>query len=409
MTQPNTLLGAEVSTRPSLTLPQPPLSNATERGETADRRTATRLVGIDLARGLAVFGMYAAHVGPDPAVGGVTGVAIELTHGRSSALFAVLAGVTLAIIAGRRVPHSGTAGRQAIAKIVIRALILIVLGTALTATESPIEVILTSYGLFFLLALPFTRMSARTLGVVAAGWALIGPQVLYFAHSAMPQSTLNHGVPGDDPLSYSLTELMITGSYPALSWMPFVLAGMALGRLDLASTAVRVRLAITGPALALFGYGSAWLAFHACPGITPTAQAPQAWWSDTGGFPTSGDATWLLAASPHSQTTLSVIANTGVAVTIVVVALACVDRLPGMQVLASPAIAVGTMSLTAYVLHVLAVAALDIDDIPDSELDVLFTFIVTMTVLAFAWSRCFRRGPLEYLIYAATKPTRRIP
>ncbi|MEK8171982.1 hypothetical protein NKH77_29430 [Streptomyces sp. M19] len=78
--------------------------------------SVARLVGLDLARGLAVFGMYAAHVGPDPDRGGAVGWLMELSHGRSSALFAVLAGVSLVIIAGRRTPRTGRSGRQAAAR-----------------------------------------------------------------------------------------------------------------------------------------------------------------------------------------------------------------------------------------------------------------------------------------------------
>ncbi|QYX83536.1 hypothetical protein [Streptomyces akebiae] len=32
---------------------------------------------MELARGLAVFGMYAAHLGPDPSEGGTTGFLVE--------------------------------------------------------------------------------------------------------------------------------------------------------------------------------------------------------------------------------------------------------------------------------------------------------------------------------------------
>lgn len=81
----------------------------------SDGSAVDRLVGIDLARGLAVFGMYAAHVGPDPGEGGLVGNLMELTHGRSSALFAVLAGFSILLITGRNAPKSGVAGRQAIA------------------------------------------------------------------------------------------------------------------------------------------------------------------------------------------------------------------------------------------------------------------------------------------------------
>lgn len=43
-----------------------------------------RLIGLDLARGLAVFGMYAVHVGPAPSQGGVIGFLMEPAQGRSS-------------------------------------------------------------------------------------------------------------------------------------------------------------------------------------------------------------------------------------------------------------------------------------------------------------------------------------
>ena len=73
-----------------------------------------RLVGVDLARALAVFGMFAVHVGPiEAAPGDVGGWFRSLSEGRPSALFAMLAGFSLMLIAGRFEPKTGVAGRQA--------------------------------------------------------------------------------------------------------------------------------------------------------------------------------------------------------------------------------------------------------------------------------------------------------
>ena len=155
-------------------------SPARERAEPAPGAPDTgRLIGLDLARGLAVFGMYAVHVGPPPGQGGVIGFLMELAQGRSSALFAVLAGFAVALITGRRTPKTGLAGRQAVAKVVIRAVILMALGTALTLTGTPVVPILAFYGLFFLLVLSLCRLGAKPLAMIAAGWALAGPQLLY--------------------------------------------------------------------------------------------------------------------------------------------------------------------------------------------------------------------------------------
>ncbi|MFE2515565.1 DUF418 domain-containing protein [Streptomyces mirabilis] len=400
----------------------PPRPEASETTQLPDIRASVgRLIGVDLARGLAVFGMYAAHVGPDPSEGGSTGFFMELAHGRASALFALLAGFSIVLITGRRTPKTGRAGRQAVAKVVIRALILLVLGTALTLTGTPVEVILAFYGLYFLLVLPLYRLGARPLAVIAVSGALILPQVLYVVQQALNPGGGDGGGPGGiwawPADADGIVSLLFTGGYPALAWIPFVVAGMAVARLDLASAVVRTRLAITGVSLAVLGYGGSFLALHLVPGAASALRAPgwgeggsvmSAWWSDTAGYPTGTTPAWLLAASPHSETTLSVVANTGVAIVVLAACLAATDTLPRFRRLAAPVIAVGTMSLTAYVFHIVAIRALGIEELPGSPLHVLLGFLVAVTVFATLWSRHFARGPLEWLLGRATRIAERV-
>ncbi|GAA3774334.1 DUF418 domain-containing protein [Streptomyces phyllanthi] len=380
----------------------------------AVRLPVGRLIGVDLARGLAVFGMYAAHVGPDPARGGVIGHLMELAHGRASALFAFLAGFSIMLITGRRTPKTGRAGRQAVAKVVIRALVLLVLGTWLTSTGTPVEVILAFYGLYFLLVLPLYRLSAVPLAVIAGAGALVLPQILYVVQHALPAEGAE-GVWAWPADADGIVSLLFTGSYPALTWIPFVIAGMAVARLDLAATAVRIRLAVTGLALAVIGYGGSWLALHLVPGALSKlsadswgegvgGSASSAWWSDTWGYPDGTTPAGLLVASPHSETTLSILGNTGVAIAVLAGCLAAVDAFPRFHRLARPVIAVGTMSLTAYVFHIVGIRLLGIEELPGSPLHVLLGFIAAVTVFATLWSRYFRRGPLEWLLGKATKP-----
>ncbi|GAA3795471.1 DUF418 domain-containing protein [Streptomyces phyllanthi] len=388
--------------------------NVRDEAPRGGRSSTARLIGVDLARGLAVFGMYAAHVGPDPSEGGTTGFLMELAHGRASALFAFLAGFSIILITGRRAPKTGRAGRQAVAKVVIRALVLLVVGTALTLTGTPVEVILAFYGLYFLLVLPLYRLGARPLAVIAAAGALLLPQALYVIQDALNAGESDPGGIWTWPADADgIVSLLFTGSYPALTWIPFVIAGMAVARLDLAATAVRLRLAITGVALAALGYGGSWLALHLVPGALPAisasgwgegGSAASAWWSDTWGYPDGSTPAALLVASPHSETTLSIVANTGVAIAVLAACLAAVDALPRFHRLVRPVIAVGSMSLTAYVLHVAGIQLLGIEELPGSPPHVLLGFLVAVTVFATLWSRRFRRGPLEWLLGKATRP-----
>lgn len=62
------------------------------------------------------------------------------------------------------------------------------------------------------------------------------------------------------------------------------------------------------------------------------------------------------------------------------------------------------MSLSAYVLHVLAIRLLGLDELPSPPLYMLLGFIVAVTGFATLWSRSFGHGPLEWLLGKATKP-----
>jgi uncharacterized membrane protein YeiB len=390
----------------SALLPADAASPDRERGETSTGAPGVgRLIGLDLARGLAVFGMYAVHVGPAPDQGGVIGFLMELAQGRSSALFAVLAGFAVALITGRRTPKTGLAGRQAVAKVVIRAVILLALGTALTMTGTPVVPILAFYGLFFLLVLPLHRLSAKPLALIAAAWALVGPQLLYLLKPVVGGRVFPTAGQADGVVS-----LFFTGGYPALTWVPFVIAGMAVARLDLAATAVRIRLALAGVALAVAGYGGSWLALRLVPGaaaaVRETAGGP-GMSSMSSASPGSegifGDTpAGMLVASPHSEATLSIVGNTGVAILVITACLAAMDAFPRLRRLATPVIAVGSMSLTAYVYHIVAIWLLGTEEATVPPLYILLGIIASITVLATLWSRFFQRGPLEWLMGKAT-------
>ncbi|MGW6909469.1 DUF418 domain-containing protein [Streptomyces sp. NPDC054940] len=409
----NTCSAAPSTVTPTLGIGSPALPAPTP--------STVRLIGIDLARGVAVLGMYAAHVGPDPSVGGPVGFLLELARGRSAALFAVLAGFTLVIITGRPSPRTGRDGRRAAGRVVIRAIVLMALGFALTALDTSVEVILAFYGLVFLAVLPLYRLRATTLAVIAAVGALVLPQVLYVIQQSIYEGSWSDTVIAWDPLarftdSDGFMELLFTGEYPVLTWASFMIAGMALARLDLTDARVRTRLALTGGALGVVGYGGSWLALHLVPqagtviaDATDGGSASSAWWSDTVGE--IGDSTppeWLLVAAPHSQTTFSILGNTGVALVVVAACVTVAYRAPRVTRLLRPVAAVGMVALSAYVLHIVAIRVFGETDGSPSALLVLSAYIAGAMVFAMVWTRLFRRGPLEYLVHTATRPARHI-
>lgn len=372
--------------------------------------------------------MFAAHVGPDPSSGGIVGALMQLSQGRASALFATLAGLSLAIMSGRQEPAAGLKGRQARIRIAIRAVILFAFGTLLTMTGTSVVIILAYYGLFFLLALPFTRLRSVPLAIIAAVTAITGPILSFVVRDWLTTAGLAKVLIANDPIRMiggeSMVQFLLTGGYPVLTWMPFVFAGMALGRLDLTSVTTRIRLAIIGPALAVIGYGGSWIALRIFGGADLTPRFPGGGMNKPGGMPEGGDmpgsgavpdmsgmtengeplgavptdsALRLLGAEPHSGAPFEIIGAVGVAIMFLVGSLVVAEKLPRLW---RPVTAVGSMSLTAYVLHVIAIGATGADT--GQPLYVLLSFIAGVIVFALVWSRFFRRGPLEFLLHKAT-------
>ncbi|MER5836225.1 DUF418 domain-containing protein [Streptomyces sp. NPDC002130] len=404
--------------------PRPPRTSPESAVPASPGPSMGRLVGVDLARALAVFGMYVVHIGPP--LSATTGVASWIRYiadGHSSVLFATLAGFSLMLLAGRREPKTGLAGRQAKARIAIRAVVLLALGTVM-AIEYGGVIILGFYGIYFLLALPLVRLRARTLAIIAASLALVTPQ-LAFALTSLLTPSVQQSINTYDPLRHlsevGVLDLLLTGFYPALTWMPFVIVGMALGRLDLSSGTVQRRLAALGAALTVAAYGMSLLlagkdALRSLAEDGPSSGGSGSMPLDSGSMPPDGGsfpdmpASSLLAAGPHSGTTFDIIGSVGVAILVIVGATVAMDRLPRMRRLAKPVIAVGTMSLTAYVGHFLAQSALSTPAGTGTQQSwlPLIMYVLGVTLFAAVWSRFFRRGPLEYLLNAATKPAKHI-
>lgn len=341
-----------------------------------------RIGGLDVARGLAVLGMFAAHmqVGgdlhPDPR----TWTAV--VDGRSSILFATLAGISVALLSGRERPPEGPELNRVRLRIFVRALWVLAIGWALEQLDTFVAVILGVYGVLFVLVLPFLRWPVRRLLVTAAVVAVVVPPVLVVAGQVL--TTLE--------LAGSLAaSLLITGYYPALLWIAFVLVGLAVGRLDLTSAAVRARLAAVGAAAAVVGYGLGWLSTRLLTAGVPSP-GPEAGFTVPGVF----DAGWLSGAEPHSGTTFEVVGSTGVALLVVAGCLGAAERLPRLT---APVAAVGALALTVYATHLVAIRVL-MDLMPGRvQGGVLWLwFAVAALAGAWAWRRTVGRGPLEQLV-----------
>ena len=335
-----------------------------------------RLAGIDLARGLAVLGMFAAHLialpefsWADPATW------LDVASGRSSILFATLAGVSIGLVTGARTPVAGVDLQRARVRLGARAGLIWVLGILLIATGVPVYVILPAYGILFLLALPFLPLRSRALFAVAAVLGAVMPFVQVVL-DALPVWQTETG---------ALLDAVLGWHYPFTVWIAFLLCGLGIGRLDLRSARVAALLLAAGAALAVAGYGLAAIA-------VPTGSV---FWN----------AVWT--AAPHSSGVLEVFGSGGFAVAVIGLCL-LVCRTP-LRWIAVPLRAVGSMPLTAYTaqLVVWAIVAAIVHGDPGDltgfrALEPFWPMVWGTLIACTAWALLIGRGPLEWAVARIT-------
>ena len=206
-----------------------------------------RLLGIDVARSLALIGMMSVHIFfPAFAPDGSMHPAYVIAAGRSAALFATLAGVGIALASGGSTPYGGRRLRGARAGVLARSVLLVALGLLLGKVDSPPLVILAYYGLLFVVAIPFLAMSVRGLAAIAVSCALLTPLASHWLRLVVSPTPIAE--PGGRDI---LKELFLTGTYPALTWTTYLFAGLAIGRSNLRRNGVAGALLIAGAVVAV--------------------------------------------------------------------------------------------------------------------------------------------------------------
>lgn len=327
-------------------------------------------MGLDVARALALLGMFATHVGDAD-----SWPWLAATHGRSAALFAVLAGITMAVMLARRaaVP-SALDVRYTRVRIATRAVLLIMLSWFLTAFGTPVDVILDNLGVMMLLALPALRWSPKITASVGFGVLVVGYWLVGGLSMVLPEWLY------DLPVLHELW----SSHYPALQWVGYVLVGMAVGHWapwkDVRSL---IRLAAAGIGLAVFAIVTSNVVGNALKVANTREEARR-----SGPF---SKPDWTSLA-PHSYTPVEVLANVGVAFAVIAVCVAFAHHAPR---LAWPLAATGAMTLTLYSAHVLVIAAVG-QDMVWKPSNLAFVVLCAGSILfASLWRWKLGQGPLE--------------
>ena len=368
---------------------------------------SARLTALDAARGLALIGMVAVHTLPfENEVTGEPSLVFSLFGGRAAALFAVLAGISLALMTGRETPHSGPRWWRSASSLLIRGLLIFTIGLVLNQIELPVYNILPYYGVLFLLTIPFTRLGAVWNLVLGGLMLVVGPLLIHIINaatnfSAVPLPTFHDLATAPLDVFMALTA---DGTYPALSWIAFFLVGLGLGRLPLNKARVQANLLLIGSILALAAPTISGLLLNSAQGWDRIAteeggmEVMDVVYLDSFGpyddepLPT-GSWWWMAIDGPHTNTPLALLAGIGFALLVIGAFLLITDQL---ECILTPLITMGSMTLTLYTAHLLTLSSVDTSAQPALW---LILQIGAAAVLSATWAAAFGRGPLESVVY----------
>jgi NADH:ubiquinone oxidoreductase subunit 6 (subunit J) len=366
--------------------------------------------------------MMATHLLPTfEANASLTPTWIGLTFsGRAAALFAVLAGIGLALSTGKQVPAEGRALGAARRGIALRAAVIAAVGLALGGLEVNLAIILVHYAVLFLCVLPFLGLRLKALCVWAAAWMMVSPVLAYLLRpwllASNPPLKLGHNPSWEDLSTPSqlLGDLFFTGYYPVFQWLSYLLVGLIIGRLALTKAVVPVLLLTAGTAVAVISKALGTAAMESWGGraaLEEVLNAPgypldSVLQVNLTGVQQEGSWWWLASAAPHSATTLDLVHTSAVAAAVVGACLLLGRLADWLDLdLLLPLRGAGAMTLTLYTIHVWVVAGFYLKPLPAgwTEDGMYVAHAATAIIVGMVFVLLKRRGPLEWLGHAANQ------
>mgnify|MGYP002277490024 CR=1 FL=1 len=361
-----------------------------------------RIIGYDLARALAVFGMVVVNfkivMGAEKNGPAWLAGLVGLLDGRAAATFVVLAGAGLSLLSqkGRMQKDRDRLARDR-HTLLKRALFLFIFGLLYTPIW-PAD-ILHFYGVYIALAAFLLSAPAHRL------WRYSGALVLAFVVLFF---TLNYEHEWDwNTLEYDgfwtprgmVRHLFYNGFHPVIPWLAFLLAGNVLGRLNMSDPILRRRVFLWGAGVAVVAEGVSWILIRTLsPGASPADQ--QAIFA-------------IFGTAPMPPMPLYMLAGAGTACAIIAATITLGERYMNSAWL-RPFVATGQLALTLYVAHVVlgmgvlqAIGRLENQTLPFALLAAL-VFCIVSVVFAQLWQKRFKRGPIEAIMRTLTDPKKPI-
>ena len=350
-----------------------------------------RIIGIDVARALAIIGMIIVNF---KIVFGEQGNDLLKTiagvfDGKAAATFVVLAGVGIALMSKSALMRQDIdklkITRRRIAK---RAIFLFIVGLSYIAIW-PAD-ILHFYGIYMLVTLLLLKASSRSILMAALILVFVYPfmMILWNYETGWHFETLEYY--GFWAFRGFMRNLFYNGFHPVIPWTAFMLIGLWFGRKNLNDDQ--------------FIKKSVWVSLSIFVGMQVLSYL-LIYFLSNGDSAIASELRQILGTSPMPPLPVYMITGSSIAIFIISVCILIAKKFERNPIIVALT-KTGQLALTFYVAHVIIgmgiVEAIDPDKIGKYSLEfsLLYAFVFSLLCIFFAviWTKYQKAGPLEWIM-----------
>lgn len=354
-----------------------------------------RIIGIDVARALAVIGMIIVNFKIVLGERGSVWVQsfASIFDGKAAATFVVLAGVGLALMTNSTVRNKDQEKlKRAKVRILKRAVFLFTLGLTYIAIW-PAD-ILHYYGIYMLFPILLLTRNGKTLLAFATGLIVAFPILMIFLNYETGWNFNTLAYHGFWTVNGFIRNLFFNGFHPVIPWAAFMLLGFWLGKQDLHNNKFVKR--------------TFWLSLVSFIAIQGLSYLSISLLSE-GNLEAVKELTEIFGTNPMPPLPIYMFNGTAIAFTIISACIILAKRYENSAVI-DALTKTGQLALTFYVAHVVigmgiveAISPGRLGEFP-IEFSVVYAlgFSIICIVFAVIWRKYKTSGPLEWVMRKLT-------
>ncbi|WP_422860417.1 DUF418 domain-containing protein [Flagellimonas sp. S174] len=363
---------------------------------TSFKKPSTRIIGLDVARALALFGMIVVNFKMVFGAKDSSGIirVINLLDGKAAATFVVLAGVGMALITKKANKTNDLKEWTSIKKKILKRAILLFLIGVSYITIWPAD-ILHFYGVYMIVVIVLLKRTERSILLFGFGLIFIYPFLMMLWDYEMGWD-FNSLTYNDFWTIRGFTRnLIYNGFHPVIPWSAFMVFGYWLGKQDLQNVKFVKKLLLFSILAFVVVQITSSVLINLLSGISPQ---------------TSKEIKELFGTSPMPPLPIYMLNGVAIAFTIISASILIIGANKKNRIAVALA-KTGQLALTFYVAHVILGMGIVESINPDKigQYPLLFSvgyalvFSFSCVLFAWVWLKYNSIGPLEWIFRRITK------